>query len=68
MTALAPRAPFYVSDAANDSFREFVDMLAVHEGVMGRWNRNIGHERPVTEPRDGSVQPPLYRYLVKDSR
>ena len=34
-------------------------MLAVHEGVMGRWNRNIGHERPVTEPHDDSVQPPV---------
>ena len=59
LTLLTPRAPFYISDAANDSFRELVVVLAVRGGVTGRWNRNIGHERLVLEPHAYSVQPPL---------
>ena len=47
LTLLA--APFYGDGAANDSFRELVVVLAVRGGVMGRWNRNIDHERRVPE-------------------
>ena len=47
---MAPRASVYVSGAANDSVRELVVVLAVRAGVMGRWNRNVGHERLIPEP------------------
>ena len=48
--------PFYVYGATNDSFRELVIVLAVRGGVMGRWNRNIGHERRATDTHDVSIQ------------
>ena len=59
LTLLAPRAPFYVSGAPSDIFRELLGVLGVRGGVVGLWNRNIGHERLVPEPHAYSVHPPV---------